>query len=46
MNSKMNKIGGGKLVLPAIPCRGLFWPATRKRLLTVVLDHVIYCHHG
>jgi len=30
MNSKENKIFGGKLVRPAIPCSACFWPATKK----------------
>jgi len=34
ISSKMNKIGGGNSVRPAISCRVWFWPATRERLPT------------
>jgi len=38
-NSKGHGIVGGKLVQPAIPCRVCFWPATRERLPTPVVEH-------
>jgi len=39
MNCKGNGIVDGKLERPTIPCRGCFWPTTRERLPTVVLEH-------
>jgi len=45
MNSKINKISGGKPVRPAIPCRVCFWPATKERLQTLDLKQSMNCRN-
>jgi len=42
INSKGSEIVGGKLVLPAIPCRFCFWPGTRERLSTPGIEWVTH----